>query len=140
MAFPTDDVLKEVSKLEPVQKMRASVQSAVKYGAMIGASAIAGGIIAGPVGLAVGGIVSSCLAGKASCGQLQSVPYIIMNELTHEQRRELAGRITNLLESQHVTTIRDIVLSASSNADLQAAIVQILIMFLSSELGMCIKT
>ncbi|CAL7941740.1 unnamed protein product [Xylocopa violacea] len=137
MAFPTNDLLKEVSKLDSVQQMKASVQSAIKCGMLVGASTILGGILGGRVGLTIGGVVSSCLAGYAAHENLQSVPYIICYETTPEQRKKLADMIINLLTSRHITTLRDFILSVRNNKELEDAIIQILIMFLSTELNMC---
>lgn len=139
MTIPTNDLLTEVLKLEAVQQMKASVRSAIKYGSIVGVSSIIGGILGGSKGLTIGGLVSSCVAGYMSEGNLKSVPYIICNETTPEQREKLAQLIINLLSSKHITTLRNFILSAHTSEDLVAAIVQILIMFLSSELGMSVK-
>ncbi|XP_076757711.1 uncharacterized protein LOC143427444 [Xylocopa sonorina] len=137
MAFKTDELLHEVTKLDAVQRMKASARSTLKCGAIVGASTIIGGILGGRVGLTLGGIASSLIVGYAAPEDLQSVPYIIIYETTPEQRTKLATKIIELLKTKYITQLRDFILAAD-NVELQAAIVQILIMFLNSEFGMSV--
>lgn len=50
----TDSVIEEVSKLDSVKRMRASINTAIKYGSMVGAITMVSGILGGPVGFAAG--------------------------------------------------------------------------------------
>ena len=86
----TNSVIEEISKLQSVKRMRASVNTAIKYGTMVGAITITSGILGGPVGFAVGGMISSCALGFMSQGELKSVPHILLYETTPEQREKLA--------------------------------------------------
>ncbi|XP_048267845.1 protein C19orf12 homolog isoform X3 [Bombus terrestris] len=53
MDFPTDELLKEVLQYPAVQSMKVTVSSCGKYAVIIGGSAFLGGLIGGPIGLAL---------------------------------------------------------------------------------------
>ncbi|XP_076246943.1 protein Nazo [Calliopsis andreniformis] len=141
MSLSTTALFEEIVTLEAVQRMQVSVKSAVKYGTLIGTATIVSGILGGPVGLAVGGVVSSCVAGYASRNTLQSVPYILLHKTSPQQRKELTEKICDLFKSRHINinTIYDFILAIKNNGQLEEAIIQILIMFLTSEMGLNVK-
>lgn len=54
MDFTTDELLRVVLQYPAVQNMKVTVTSSVKYAMIVGGSTFLGGIIAGPLGLALG--------------------------------------------------------------------------------------
>lgn len=54
MSLSKDRLFKEIINLEPVKQMKASVNSAIKYGTMVGAVTAVSGILGGSKGLAAG--------------------------------------------------------------------------------------
>ncbi|XP_043788163.1 protein C19orf12 homolog [Apis laboriosa] len=139
MDFSTNNLLEEVLKLDVVKNLKVSVQSSVKYGTIVGLSTIAGGIVGGPIGLSVGGILSSLIATWVAQNEFKSVPYIVWNETTPEQRRKLAKLIIDFLNSKHIKKLKDFVFSIPNDTSLQEGLIQILISFLFSELNMYVK-
>ena len=139
MALSADRLFEEIINLKSVQQMKASVSSAIKYGAIVGATTIISGILGGPMGLTAGGVISSCVAGYMSRETLQSVPYILC-ETTPKEREKLMQLVRDLLISKHIYTLRDFILSINSNEQLIEAIIQIIIMFLSEMGYNCYKT
>lgn len=129
----------EVLEFDAVKNLKVSVQSSVKYGTIVGLSTIAGGIVGGPIGLSVGGILSSIIATYVAQNEFKSVPYVIWNETTPEQRRQLTKLIIDFLNSKHIKTLKDFVLSIPNDTSLQEGLIQILISFLFSELNMYVK-
>lgn len=89
--------------------------------------------------LFLGGTVSSVIATYVAQNEFKSVPYIIWNETTPEQRKKLAELIINFLNSKNIKKLTDFVLSIPNNISLQEGLIQILIFFLSSELNMYVK-
>ena len=139
MAVSADRLFEEIINLKSVQQMKASVSSAIKYGAIVGGTTIISGILGGPMGLTAGGVISSCVAGFMSRGTLRSVPYIL-SETSPKEREKLTQLVRDLLISKHIYTLRDFVLSINSNEQLIEAIIQIIIMFLSEMGYNCYKT
>nr|XP_034180187.1 protein C19orf12 homolog [Osmia lignaria] len=134
----TNSVIEEISKLQCVKRMRASVNTAIKYGTMVGAITITSGILGGPVGLAVGGMISSCALGFMSQGELKSVPDILLYDTTPEQREKLAKLIMQLVKSKP-TTICDFIYDIGNDTQLQQTIIQVLTAFLFAELGVKVQ-
>ena len=134
----TNSVIEEISKLQSVKRMRASVNTAIKYGTMVGAITITSGILGGPVGFAVGGMISSCALGFMSQGELKSVPHILLYETTPEQREKLAKLLMQLVKSKP-TTIRDFIYDIGNDTQLQQTIIQVLTAFLVTELGVKVQ-
>lgn len=89
--------------------------------------------------LFLGGIFSSLIATWVAQNEFKSVPYIVWNETTPEQRRKLAKLIIDFLNSKHIKKFKDIVFSISNDTSLQEGLIQILISFLFSELNMYVK-
>ena len=134
----TNSVIEEISKLQSVKRMRASVNTSIRYGTMVGAITITSGILGGPVGFAVGGMISSCALGFMSQGKLKSVPHILLYETTSEQREKLAKLIMQLVKSKP-TTIRDFIYDIGNDTQLQQTIIQVLTAFLFAELGVKVQ-
>lgn len=137
--FPTSSILEEVSKLEAVKKIQVSVQSSVKYGAIVGASTIISGILAGPVGIAVGGVISSCVAGLMSQGEFKSVIHVLLHETTPEEKEKLAELIRELFHPRHISTMRDFIFNLRNNAQFQTLIVQLIITFVTADLHRTVR-
>ncbi|XP_053971273.1 uncharacterized protein LOC128872517 [Hylaeus volcanicus] len=129
--------LNKVSHLDCIKQMKASVDSAITYGAIVGATTIFSSILGGRTGLVVGGVAGSLLAGYAASGKFESVSYILMHKLTTEEREELLKEIRNYLVS-HGTSIRDFIYSASTSQNLQEGIKAIVTSLLVKK-GMTVK-
>ncbi|XP_054001682.1 uncharacterized protein LOC128888644 [Hylaeus anthracinus] len=113
--------LNKVLHLDCIKQMKASVESAVKYGTIVGATTIVSSILGGRTGFIVGGVAGSLLAGYAANGKYESVPNILMYKLTTKEREELLNEIRDYLVL-HGTSIRDFIYSASTSQYLQEGI------------------
>ncbi|KZC12072.1 hypothetical protein WN55_03153 [Dufourea novaeangliae] len=135
MYLSEENVLQEVIKLDCVKKMKVSIHSSVKYGALVGVATAASGILGGPIGLAIGGAVSSCLAGYATHGQYKSVPYILLYETTSEAWKKLSKAILKFLNTKNIIRVREFLFSTRTSEQLVQEIVQLIAMFLTLEMG-----
>lgn len=70
---------------------------------------------------------------------LQSVPHILCNETTPDQKQKITQAICGLIKSKHINTIRDFILALKDNRQLEEALIQILVMFLTSEMGLKVQ-
>ena len=131
MSLSKGRLFEEIINLEPVKKMKASVDSAIKYGTIVGAATIISGIFGGPRGLAAGGIISSCVAGYMSRETLKSVPDILRYDTTPEQREKLVQLVRDVLSKNGIHELCDFILSTKSNEGIRETIIQIVIMFLT---------
>ncbi|XP_003707149.1 protein Nazo [Megachile rotundata] len=137
--LPTSSILEEVSKLEAVKKIQVSVNSSIKYGAMVGIATVVSGILAGPVGITAGGILSSCVAGLMSQGEFKSVTYILLYETSPQEKEKLAQLIREQLNSKNINTMRDFILNIQNSVELQMLIVQLITGFVTNYLHRTVK-
>ncbi|XP_068983762.1 protein C19orf12 homolog isoform X2 [Bombus flavifrons] len=129
MGFSTDELLEEVLQYPAVQDMKVTVNSSGKYAMIVGGSTFLGGVIAGPLGLALGGIASSIISAVVGYNEFKSVPYIILYETTPEQREKLAILIVKFLNSRNIWTLGGLL--RSNKEELALGIIPIIIKFLT---------
>ncbi|XP_076277303.1 protein C19orf12 homolog [Lasioglossum baleicum] len=135
MTLNPDNLLNEVLKLDCVKKLKVSVENSVKYGTLVGAATVMSGLLFGPRGLVIGGVLSSCAASYASSGEFKSVPHIILYETTPEERKELAGKLWKLVTTRNIKTLQKFIYLIQTNKGFLETVVQVLTMFLSSKMG-----
>nr|XP_033186810.1 protein C19orf12 homolog isoform X1 [Bombus vancouverensis nearcticus] len=129
MGFSTHELLKEVLQYPAVQDMKVTVNSCGKYAMIVGGSTFLGGVIAGPLGLALGGIASSIISAAVGHNEFKSVPYIILYEATPEQREKLAILIIKYLTSRNIWTLGDLLYF--NKEELAVGIIPIITTFLT---------
>lgn len=84
----------------------------------------------------VGGLLGTGIATYLGKGQFKSVPEILYNDLSNEQREDLAAAIRHVVTPQNVMTIAHLVLSFQSNEQLVLMVLNVVRNFLSSEMSM----
>ncbi|XP_031846269.1 protein Nazo [Nomia melanderi] len=134
MSLTQENVLTELSNLDCVKQLKINSSTALKYGMVVGLATAACGVLAGPVGLTIGGVVSSCVVGYKSNGKFKSAIHILLYETTPEQKRKLHKEIMKYLNIRHIKTIYDFVRSMTTNQEVMNAVINIIIMFITSEL------
>ncbi|XP_043598971.1 protein C19orf12 homolog isoform X2 [Bombus pyrosoma] len=132
MDFPTDELLREVLQYPAVKNIKVTVNSCAKYAAIVGGSTFLGGIIAGPLGLALGGVASSIISAAVGCNEFKSAPHIILYETTPVQREKLALLIVKFLNLKHIWTLRDLL--CFSKEELALGIIPIIVKFLTDDM------
>lgn len=137
--LPTSFILQEVSKLEAVKKMKASVNSSIKYGVLVGLATTVSGILAGPVGLAAGGIISGCAACLASQGEFKSVVYILLYETSPQEKETLAKLIRDQLNLKNINTISKFIHTIENSTELQMILVELITGFVTYNLHRVVK-
>ncbi|XP_026477675.1 protein C19orf12 homolog [Ctenocephalides felis] len=89
------ELLQAVSQISELQSMRVTIRQSGKWGLITGAAVFGGGLLLGPTGLALGGIIGGCAGALKSRGQFKSVAEVLMNDLTNT-----AARIVNNTSSK----------------------------------------
>ncbi|KAJ8962540.1 hypothetical protein NQ318_000932 [Aromia moschata] len=75
------------------QHLQVTVKSAAKSALITGVGAFFGALIAGPIGVAVGGTLASVTTAVATKGTYKSVVDILKNDLTPDQQGRLAASV-----------------------------------------------
>ncbi|XP_012171321.1 protein C19orf12 isoform X2 [Bombus terrestris] len=112
--------------------MKVTVSSCGKYAVIIGGSAFLGGLIGGPIGLAVVGTVVSALSAFFGYHEIKSVPYIILYETTPEQREKLALSIVKYLNLKNIWSLRDLLYY--NKEELALGITSIIVKFVTHDM------
>lgn len=112
MAIPTAEILSLLSLLCEEKNFRVAVQESAKGGAIAGVSTLIGGLLGGPIGLAVGGTVGGLTAAYFSQGKFKSVASIIKEDLTIEQKEELASPVRRILSKWGLVDVAAITMFA----------------------------
>lgn len=62
------ELLQAVSQISELQSMRVTIRQSGKWGLITGAAVFGGGLLLGPTGLALGGIIGGCAGALKSRG------------------------------------------------------------------------
>ncbi|XP_058816355.1 protein C19orf12 homolog [Topomyia yanbarensis] len=136
MPINTRELMDAVGMLTDQRNVRVTVKSSAKGAVICGTTCFVGGLLAGPIGLAVGGTIGAVGAGMMSKGKFRSVSEIIMNEMSEREREQLKGRILNALSEFHPTDMAVLLPLIMGNAQAQQAILSTVISFVSNEMRM----
>ncbi|GAB0096083.1 protein C19orf12 [Sergentomyia squamirostris] len=138
MVIHTQELLDVAAELADQENMRATVKGSMKGALMCGAGAFVGGLVGGPVGMAVGGTVGACTAAYKSRGQFKSVSYIILNEMTDRQREQLADHLRRAIADIDAGDVMLAVGLIMGNPNMQKAILQTVVRFVTNQMSLTI--
>lgn len=107
MPINTSEILTLVTQVCEEEKLRVPVKESLKGGVIAFATTTVGGLLAGPVGLAVGGTVGGLTAAFLSHGKFKSVADVIRNDLTVAQREQLSNSVGMFLCNRSVRDLAE---------------------------------
>jgi len=108
MAPNTEDLVIELcTSLASEENLQVTAKESMKGGAIAGICTMAGGVVGGPAGLAVGGAFGGCLAAYLAQDKFLPVSTVIQR-MSPEKRRILANNVQELvtnIRAEDVATI-----------------------------------
>ncbi|KAG5882069.1 hypothetical protein JTB14_023756 [Gonioctena quinquepunctata] len=119
------------------ENMKVTLEESTKGAAIIGISALLGGLLGGKQGLLAGAAVGSA-ASFALGSEFKSVFEIIRDDMTPAQRRQLAGSINSILGGMQITNAVSVLALLSRNSNLKSSVLQQIIYFFQQEMNMSI--
>ncbi|NXB57434.1 CS012 protein, partial [Struthidea cinerea] len=137
MPIRIDDVMKLLVHVASMKGMKAAVTHSGRGALLTGASAFVGGLLAGPPGIAAGGVVGGFL-GWMTSGDFKPVPQILM-ELPASEQQKLCGEAMALFKNLQWTDAAQLIALVMANAALKEKVIGVLITYLSRELKAQIK-
>ncbi|XP_017756652.1 PREDICTED: protein C19orf12-like [Eufriesea mexicana] len=138
MSLSLDKVLELVLKTESVQDLKVSIYSSMKYGTLVGASTVIGGLLAGPIGLTMGGVVSSIIMGCYAKDKFESLSYVIYHRMTPEERQKISKQLLEFITMKNILTLNNLALFLVGDASFVQQIIQLLIAYLASEFNITV--
>ncbi|KAG4068743.1 hypothetical protein HA402_002434 [Bradysia odoriphaga] len=136
MVLNTNDLFDAIAILSQERNMRVTVKHSAKGALICGASCFVGGLVAGPVGMAVGGTVGGISAWKMSQGQFKPVSEIIRNDLTVQQKEKLMEHIMASVRDLDVTDAAVLLPMLMGSASIQQAVLSSVVTFVGKELNL----
>lgn len=133
MAPRIDDVVQLCCKLSAHDQIKVAVKNSTKGALVAGATAFAGGLMAGPPGIAVGGAVGGLLGSWMTSGQFRPLPQILM-ELPDNQKEKLYQDVAAVLYNLDWTDAAQLIALVMGNATLQQQVTAALLNYVTKEL------
>ncbi|GAA6070887.1 protein C19orf12 homolog [Tachysurus ichikawai] len=132
-----NDVVQMCCEVSASWEMKAAVKGSLKGGAMAGGSAVMGGLLLGPAGLAVGAAAGGLVAWLTS-SQFKPVPQILM-ELPAQEKQKLYSEISVILGSLDWTDVSQLMFIVRGNNTLLQSLEAGIQSFVNKSLGAELK-
>ncbi|XP_055600157.1 protein C19orf12 homolog [Uranotaenia lowii] len=136
MPINTRELMEAVGTLTDQHNMRVTLKSSLKGAAICGSCSFIGGVLGGPVGLAVGGTIGAVSAGYMSRGKFRPVSHIIMHDLSHREQEKLKNHIVAAVADIHPTDLAMLLPLITGNMAVQKAILSTVVSFITNDMGM----
>ncbi|CAO1382258.1 unnamed protein product [Diamesa tonsa] len=139
MTINSGELIKAVSVVADKHNIRVTVKTSAKYSLIVAGSVFLGGILMGPVGLALGGTAGGLYSYNKSKGQFRSAAEIIINDLSNEEKQRLCDHVVQaFIEFQPQDLVLLLPLLTSS-VQFQQIVLSKVIHFLTHEMNMQIE-
>ncbi|XP_050073269.1 protein C19orf12 homolog [Anopheles maculipalpis] len=136
MPINTRELLSAVAILTDKQSMRVTLKSSAKGATVAGSSTFLGGLLAGPIGLLIGGTLGGLIAYAMTNNQFKPVSHIIQHELTVQEQEQLKQRIVDALSQFQPTDLMVILPLLTGNIAAQQTVISTVVAFLTNEMRM----
>lgn len=136
MVINTRALLDGVAVLSDDHNIRVAVQHSSRGALICGASCFVGGLVAGPIGMAIGGTAGGVYAYRSSRDQFRSVGSVIREQMTDEQRERLRDRILEVAQGVEVTDLAVLLPMLMSSQSMQTAVLKTVVSFVTNEMKM----
>ncbi|GFG29432.1 hypothetical protein Cfor_02633 [Coptotermes formosanus] len=134
MPINSSELLSVVAQLTEDRHVRATVRESLKGGCIAATTTVVGGLLLGPAGLAVGGIVGGCTAALISKGKFKPVSEVIMNDMTNAQRERLAASVAAVVADLRVEDVVLLLPLLLNNPGAKEAVLRSVFAFLQNEM------
>ncbi|CAB3384511.1 Hypothetical predicted protein [Cloeon dipterum] len=104
MPLDNDSLMRALSTVARSRNVMVSAQKSAKAGVIAGTSVMIGTLVAGPVGLVLGGLVGTALAFR-STGDVKPLWQVLNEDLNDDQKQQLIENITNAFRNVEYTDI-----------------------------------
>ncbi|XP_055844099.1 protein C19orf12 homolog [Episyrphus balteatus] len=134
MPINNRELMKAISIVSDNANVRVCVKQSGKGAMVCGAICLAGGLLLGPPGLAIGGTVGGLTAYKMSSGTFRPIGEILMNDLTERQQEQLVQHVQAAVADVGVSDLALLIPLLARNADIQTAVLRTVTSFVTNEL------
>ncbi|XP_026477671.1 protein C19orf12 homolog [Ctenocephalides felis] len=132
-------IIQAVSQLTELEEMQITFKESAKWAAITGAAVLTGGMLLGPVGLALGGIVGGVAGAIQGQGNFKSAAEIILNDLSASEQRQLAARLQGLLNNVLIEDVAVLAMFLTDNEHVRRQVIRVVTNFLANDLQMILS-
>jgi len=93
------DIMELLRVLSEDRNLRVTVTESGKGALVAGGVAGIGGLVLGPIGLAIGGSVGGCLAAYLGQGKFKPLAMVIMEDIKEEQRVQMVNAVRGIVDN-----------------------------------------
>ncbi|XP_028295542.1 protein C19orf12 homolog [Gouania willdenowi] len=133
MAPRVDDVMRLCCELSAHEQISVAVKCSAKGAAVAGGAAFAGGLLAGPMGIAVGGLCGGVLGAWLTSGQFKPLPQILI-ELNPTQQNQLHNQVMGVLGNLDWTDAAQLVTLVMASSSLHEQVLSTLLGYVKDQL------
>jgi len=137
MPINTQDLMNAVSLICDEHNMRCTISQSAKGAMVTAGTTFIGGILGGPIGLAVGAIIGGVGSAVKLNGTFKPVSEILRNDMTNDQRKQLQEHIINAVRNIHPTDLAMLIpLIMAGDRSIQTAVIRTVTSFITNEMGL----
>lgn len=134
MPINSREILNVVTELTQDRRVCVTITESLKGGCIAATTTVIGGILLGPAGLAVGGVVGGCAAAIMSRDKFKPIPQIIMNDMTDAQRERLVASVSTVIADLCVEDAALLLPLLLNNPGAKEAVLRSVFAFLQNEM------
>lgn len=129
-------LLSELLKQKRFEQLKASLRYTGLSSIFVGLTTLAGGILGGPIGIAAGATLGGVISAVHGYNEeYKPVSYILLHEITPEQRARLINLIMQEMKKKSIFSIQGVITAMQANESLAQLLVATVVGFLTSDLG-----
>uniref|UniRef100_A0A673L3G3 Chromosome 19 open reading frame 12 n=1 Tax=Sinocyclocheilus rhinocerous TaxID=307959 RepID=A0A673L3G3_9TELE len=133
-----DDVMALCCKISENSQIEVAVNNSRKGAAAAGGGAFLGGLLGGPPGIFIGGVLGSAVGWLMTRGKFRPLHQMIM-EMSPQQREKLYSQLMEELGILACDNLSELILSGMSNPSLKMQVLVILKSFARKQLRAKVK-
>eukprot|EP00090_Calanus_glacialis_P016847 TRINITY_DN26376_c0_g1_i2.p1 TRINITY_DN26376_c0_g1~~TRINITY_DN26376_c0_g1_i2.p1 ORF type:complete len:141 (-),score=43.94 TRINITY_DN26376_c0_g1_i2:183-605(-) len=133
MVLAYNDIMELLRVLSEDRNLRVTVTESGKGALVAGGVAGIGGLVLGPIGLALGGSIGGCLAAYMGQGKFKPLALVIMEDIKDEQRVQMVNAVRAIVDNIDAGDAMTLVAIVSSNEGLRNRVITEMVTFLSRQ-------
>uniref|UniRef100_A0A1B6DDW5 Uncharacterized protein n=1 Tax=Clastoptera arizonana TaxID=38151 RepID=A0A1B6DDW5_9HEMI len=128
------ELISVISDLCRERQIMTTVSGSLRGAAIVGFASLVGGLLLGPIGLAVGGTVGGFTAAYEGQNNFRPLYLVITEDLTQEQRRHLTRRLESAVREFEITDLTLLLPFLLGNQNAMHAVLRTIGSFIESEM------